>query len=77
MLVVLPLAVPIAWLAGVLALMVDRPRGWRGTVAMCPGGLYLPMWLYGHAGEVGWVGYPLAAVALLGSFLATHRVLSR
>ena len=77
MLVVLPLAAPMAWLAGVLALLVDRPRGWRLTVAICPGGLYLPMWLYGHAEEVGQAGYPLAALALLGCIVATHRLVSR
>jgi hypothetical protein len=67
----------LAWFAGVLALLLDRPRGWRLTVAVCPGGLYLPMWLYGHTEELGPAGYPLAVVALLGCFLATHRLLRR
>ena len=77
LLVALPVAVPLAWLVGVFALALDRPHGWRRTVALCPGGLYLPMWLYGNAAEVGSAGYPLAAATLLGCFLATHRILSR
>ena len=77
LLVVLPVALPIAWLAGVLALVLDRPRGWPLTVAMSPGGLYLPMWLYGNAAELGSAAFPLAGATLLGCFLATHRILRR
>jgi hypothetical protein len=77
MLIALPLAVPFSWLVGLLALVVERPRGWRLTVALSPGGLFLPLWLYGHTPELGWAGYPLAAATVLGCLLATHRILCR
>ena len=47
---------------------------------MSVGGLSLPMWLYLQTAEGGFpalLGYPLAALALLGCLVATHRILSR
>jgi hypothetical protein len=77
MLIALPLAVPMSWFLGVLALVVDRPHGWRLTLAMSPGGLYVPLWLYGHGPEVGWVGCAMGAATAFGCLLATHRIMSR
>ena len=80
LLIVLPMAAPVVWLAGVLVMAGLRPRGWQATVAMSVGGLYRPLWLYTRTVDGGLatpVGLPLAGLALLGCFAATHRILSR
>ena len=78
--IVLPFVVPFAWVVGALLMAGLQPRGWRATLAMSVGGLSLPMWLYLQTAEGGFpalLGYPLAALALLGCLVATHRILSR
>ena len=80
LLIVLPFALPVAWVPGAVVVCVERPRRWRATLAMSVGGLYLPFFLYSQTIDGGFppgLGYPLAAVTLLGRFVATHRVLSR
>jgi hypothetical protein len=78
--IVLPLLVPVAWLFGVLLVARLRPRGWRATLALSAGGLYLPMWLYAGTIDGGFpapLGYSLAALSLFGCFVATHRIVTR
>jgi Na+-translocating ferredoxin:NAD+ oxidoreductase RnfD subunit len=79
LLIVLPFALPVAWVVGAVVVWVERRQGWRATLAMSVGGLYLPMFLYGQTIDGGLppgLGYLLAAATLLGCFVATHRILS-
>ncbi|NYG08435.1 hypothetical protein BJ986_002922 [Phycicoccus badiiscoriae] len=78
--ILMPFVLPAVWLSGAVLVAVLQPRGWRATLAMSLGGLYLPMWVYAQTIDGGFpapVGYPLAALSLLGCFVATHRILSR
>lgn len=80
MVIVVPFVLPISWVFGALLMAAQRPPGWRATLAMSIGGLYLPLWLYAGTIDGGFpalLGYPLAGLALLGCFVATHRILSR
>jgi hypothetical protein len=80
LLIVLPFGLPAAWVLGVAVLCVERPRGWRATMAMSLGGLRLPLVLYSLTVDHSLppaLGYPLAALSLVGCLVATHRLLSR
>ncbi len=79
LLVPLPLAFPLAWVVGLGVMAVERPRGWVLTVALCPVGFFLPIYLYGQATSgdlpVGLAGP--AALLAVGNLVAAYRVMSR
>jgi hypothetical protein len=79
MLIVAPLIHPLFWLVGVAILAVERPPGWKATVAMCPLGLLAPLWLYGNSAGDGatlptHLGVPAAVALTAGCLLAAWRV---
>jgi hypothetical protein len=82
LLIAAPVVAPVFWLVGALLVAVRRPAGWLATLAMCPLGLFAPLWLYGRSLGDGatlspYVGVPAAVALTIGSLVAAWRLTSR
>lgn len=76
LLVVMPVALPLAWGFGVLLLTSRQPKGWQTTGAISPLGLFAPLWFYARGishQSSPWVAWPLAAALLTGCLATTWR----
>jgi hypothetical protein len=82
LLVVAPVLFPSAWIVGAVLLLGRRGGGrWSlVTLALCPGGLLVPLWFYGAGTDpptlAPQVALPIAAVLLVTNLVAVCRVLA-